>query len=163
VSRDVDGGYILPTSAMLLLPMMIFAALAVDVGSWYAEAGLTQRAADAAALAGVPLLAEAPDAVAMAKEVAARNGYQDQPGCDVMPCTPTLLPQVVVTRVDINQLRVDIYTEMGLMLGKVVSDDPIPLHRTAIAEHAPSVPLGNPTSMLGGGTDEASGAYVSNH
>ncbi|MEM7273308.1 MAG: pilus assembly protein TadG-related protein [Actinomycetota bacterium] len=158
-----SAGYILPTTALLMLPLMIFAALAVDVGSWYAEAAQAQKAADAAALAGVPLLATEAEAIAVAKDVAARNGYVDQPGCDVLPCTPTAFPQVVVTRLALNQLRVDIFTTADMMFGRVVSDEPVEIERSGTAEHAPQVPLGNPTSTLGSATDVASGGYVPNY
>ncbi len=30
-------GYVLPMKALLLIPLMIFAALAVDVGAWYVK------------------------------------------------------------------------------------------------------------------------------
>ncbi|MEZ5226562.1 MAG: pilus assembly protein TadG-related protein [Acidimicrobiales bacterium] len=48
---EAQAGYVLATTALLLIPLMIFAALAVDVGGWYAQATQAQRAADAAALA----------------------------------------------------------------------------------------------------------------
>ncbi|MBV9953087.1 MAG: hypothetical protein JO291_14135, partial [Acidimicrobiia bacterium] len=42
-------------TALLLIPLLAFAGLAVDVGSWYARGQQLQRAADAAALAGAAL------------------------------------------------------------------------------------------------------------
>ena len=48
-----ERGYTTAMTAFLLIPMMIFAGFAVDVGSLYTRAMEIQRAADAAALAGV--------------------------------------------------------------------------------------------------------------
>ena len=48
-----DEGYFSVMFALLLVPLMLFAALAVDVGFWYTRAMEIQRAADSAALAGV--------------------------------------------------------------------------------------------------------------
>jgi Flp pilus assembly protein TadG len=48
-----DGGYILVTLGLMIIPLMAFAALAVDVGSFYARTTELQKAADAAALSGV--------------------------------------------------------------------------------------------------------------
>ena len=72
-----DSGFVLAQAALLLIPLLIFAAFATDIGSWYLEGQKVQRAADAAALAGV---AHMPDTVAAeqaAREVAARNGFLD--------------------------------------------------------------------------------------
>ncbi len=64
-----DGGYILVTLGLMIIPLMAFAALAVDVGSWYARTTELQKAADSAALAGVIW---APD-YARARTVAAKT------------------------------------------------------------------------------------------
>ena len=48
-----EKGYVLIMAALLLLPLLAFAGFAVDIGSWYTYANRMQRAADAAALAGV--------------------------------------------------------------------------------------------------------------
>ena len=53
-------------------------------------------------------------------------------------------------------------TDADMIFGRVISDDPIDIRRGATAEHAPKVPLGNPTSGLGMGNDVATGGFVSN-
>ncbi len=50
--RKAESGYILVTVAILLIVLLGFTALAVDVGMLYASRTQSQRAADAAALAG---------------------------------------------------------------------------------------------------------------
>ena len=78
--REVEAGYIMATTALMLIPMLIFAAFAVDVGSWYVEAQKIQRASDAAALAGVVWMPDENKAREAALEITAINGYEDQPG-----------------------------------------------------------------------------------
>ena len=154
----------MPMTALLLIPLMIFAALAVDVGAWYVEADQAQRAADAGALAGVVWMPDLTRATQAAKDTTARNGFVDQPGCDATAeaCSPTAYPQVVVTRAGSQQLRVDVLTAGDVYFGSVVRQQPLKLWRNAVAEYVLPVPLGNPTSTLGMGTDTAAGGYVSN-
>jgi hypothetical protein len=147
------------------MPLMIFAALAVDVGAWFVRADKAQSAADAAALAGVVWMPDTARATQAALDVAARNGFVDQAGCSGSPtaCNPTSYPQVVVSRVDNQQLRVDIFTAADLYFGAVVGPDHVRIQRNAVAEYILPVPLGNPTSALGMGTDASSGGVVSNY
>ncbi len=49
---DNERGYIIVTTAMLLVVFLGFGALAIDVGLLYSARTSAQRAADAAALAG---------------------------------------------------------------------------------------------------------------
>ena len=46
-------GYAVILTSLVLVPLLGFTGFAVDVGAWYARASSIQRAADAAALAGV--------------------------------------------------------------------------------------------------------------
>ena len=48
-----DDGYVLALVAIMLLPLLAFAGFGIDLGAWYGRATKIQRAADAAALAGV--------------------------------------------------------------------------------------------------------------
>ena len=57
--------------------MLIFAAFAVDFGSWYTRSAELKRAADAAALAGVVWMPEFDLAQQYALEAAAKNGFVD--------------------------------------------------------------------------------------
>lgn len=158
-----ESGHIMAMTAMLLIPLMSFAALATDIGGWYGEAAKIQRASDAAAMAGVALFPNESAAAAEAVAVAARNGYVDQPGCDTLPCTPTSYPQVITTRVDSRRLRVDIIATANVFFGRVVMDDDITVQRSATAERIPDLPIGNPTSALGTGSDVGVDGFVANH
>ena len=77
--RRVRGeeGYVLVLTALLLLPLLAVTGLAVDLGAWYARAAAIQRAADAAALAGVVYLPDLGAATTRAESVAAANGFAD--------------------------------------------------------------------------------------
>lgn len=167
VGRRPDGherGYVLPMTALLLIPLMIFSALAVDVGAWYVKADKAQKTADAAALAGVVWMPDLTKATQVAKDTARRNGFADQAGCDGAPddCHPTVFPQVVVSRAGAQQLRVDVFTRGEVYFGSVILPHGVDLWRNAVAEYVLPVPLGNPTSTLGMGTDTAAGGFVSN-
>ncbi len=152
-----EGGYVLATTALLLIPLMIFAALAVDVGGWYSRASQIQRAADGAALAAVVHMPNETKATLAALEVAAANGFVDQPGCDDLPCNPTVYPQVIVTKIARQQIRVDIYDEGDVYFGGVVLDEGPAVHRYSSAEFILPVPMGNPTSAIGMGAETTAG------
>ncbi len=151
-----DDGYVAAMTSLLMVPLMVFAAFAVDIGAWYVRGQQAQVAADAASLAGVALLPDFNEAKQVALDTAARNGYLDQPGCDgtAAACTPTSFPQVVVEQLASTVLEVTIFTEAEVYLGQVVLDDEIDVTRFAVAESLPPVPMGNPSSTLGGGSDE---------
>lgn len=73
--REQESGYVIAMTALLLVPMLVLAVFAVDVGSWYTDAVRVQRAADAAALAAVVYMPVQVDAHEKALEVAAQNGF----------------------------------------------------------------------------------------
>ena len=137
--RSSERGYIMAMTALLLIPLMIFAAFAVDVGAWYAQAARTQRAADAAALAAVVWMPNEATATTAALDVAAKNGY-------VHGVNAT----VTVERQGAQQVKVHIVSEGSVYFGAVVMDS-IDIERFAVAEYILPVPMGNPTNVLGGG------------
>ena len=147
--RRGDGGYILPMTALLLVPLMIFAALATDVGAWYVRADQSQRAADAAALAGTVWLPDQAKAAEVALDVAARNGFRDP----VWVSANGGDANAVVTVPGITSeggLLVDIVVDSPSYLGSVVLDS-IEIQRRAIASVTDPVRMGNPSNGLGTG------------
>ena len=143
-----DSGVTIALVALLLIPMLAAAALAVDLGGWYARASEIQRTADAAALAGVTYLPQGIDeASAEALGVAARNGYVD--GVD----------GVVVTATDVgqNRLRVSI-TKPGVQqsVSSIFRDD-VTVTRVSTAEYVQPVPMGSPRNYLGTFRTQGSG------
>jgi Flp pilus assembly protein TadG len=149
--RSGEGGYVLALAALLMLPLLAFTGFAVDLGSWYSQAARTQKAADAAALAGVTQLPDFPAAVAVARDVAARNGYtHGQDG-------------VTVTVEDLGnqRLRVEIADGNANQYFTSVFTDEVTITRGAQAEFVLPVAMGSPRNYLGTG-QLFDGAYREN-
>jgi hypothetical protein len=136
---DDDGGYVLIMTALLLIPLMITTAFAVDLGSWYAQATKIQRAADAASLAGVPWVTSSPTkAFQIARDVAAQNGFTSG---------------VTVSQPSVNQLSVSIASSGSLFFARVGGLNSETLNRAATAEYIPGVPMGSPQGFMGADAD----------
>lgn len=145
-----QSGYVMATTALLLLPLMVFAAFAVDVGAWYAEADQAQRAADAAALAAVVELPKLNKAETVALEIVQKNGFDDAilVASGAPFDTTETRPQVRVDKLNDQSLRVHVQTKGDSYFGKVVLDD-IDIERYAGAEYNLPVPMGSPQNILG--------------
>ena len=98
-----DKGYILVQFALLLVPLLLMVGFSVDVGYWYNRASDIQKAADAAALAGVVWLPDVPEARTQAtRRRRPRNGFAHDP---TAPASPSPSTRVAGTT---RQLRVTI-------------------------------------------------------
>ena len=150
--RSRDRGYAIALTALLLIPLLAFVAVAVDLGSWYGTATKIQRASDAAALAGVVYLPNEGQAIAEARRVAEANGFPDNArfDVDVASAGPTKL-RVTITDNDAAQFFAPVVTQ----------DDTLDIGRTATAEYIRSVPMGSPRNFLGTG-DKQSGVNREN-
>ena len=138
-----DAGYVLILVAFLSFPLLAIVGLATDVGTWYAEASRMQRAADAAALAGVVWLPDVPKAQQVARDVAAQNGFVN--GGDV---------QVNVGAIADTQLKVEIVDTQpdqyfSILVAGLSSDPNFQIVRDATAEYIKPVPLGSPLASFG--------------
>ncbi len=148
--RSEQGGYVAAMTALMLVPLMIMAAFAIDIGSWYSIGAQTQTAADAAALSAVAHLPDVDAAVAAAFEEAARNGFVDVDGHSQASFdTPTSYPQILVSLPSDFEVQVEIKTEGEALFGRVVFDG-IEIQRLARSQFIRPVTMGNPTSQLGG-------------
>jgi hypothetical protein len=79
--RGGERGFVLVWGAVLMTVLMGMAGLAVDLGNWYLHIQHAQRAADAAALDGVPFL---PDQVPLGRRTAREALVRNQiPATDV--------------------------------------------------------------------------------
>ena len=145
-----ERGVILAQAAILMIPLIIFAAFATDIGSWYLVGQKVQRSTDAAALAGVTALPNVDEAERLAREAAAANGYVDATPGDNTDFDTGPLPQIRVTTIGSQRLEVEIKTAATSFFGKVVLDS-VEIHRRSLAEFVQDVHLGNPTSGLGTG------------
>src|SRR6478735_914692 len=128
--RDEDG-YVLALTALVILPLMLISAMAVDFGAWYTQGSRMQKAADAAALAGVVWLPDLTEATDVAKDAAKANGYDDA----------LANVTVTVTKLSDNELKVDIRDTAGkVYLAKWVKNS-VTINRTATAKYVLPVPL----------------------
>ena len=135
-----QGGYVMVTTALLLIPLLLMAGLSVDVGNWYSNTSNIQKAADAAALAGVVWLPDTASAITFAEAAAKRNGYED----GVNNVT------VKVERVGDRRLRVTIKdSQVGSFFYQNLGGNKISLTRTGTAEYVLPVPLGSPDNRFG--------------
>ena len=149
--RGSDEGYIIAQTALLLIPLMIFAAFATDIGYWYVQGQKAQRSVDAASLAGVAFMPDLNAAEAEARAVATRNGYTDATPNNNSDFLTGPLPQIEVTSPRPGALEVKVRNEERTFLGRVVMDS-IVVERFAVADFVPPLYLGNPSSALGTGT-----------
>ncbi len=137
-----DHGYVLVEFAILLVPLLLMVGLSVDVGYWYNRVSDIQKAADAAALAGVVWLPDADKAEIYALATAARNGFVD--GVDGIDIT--------VVPIGERRLRVTIRDpQVGSFLFQNLGGRSIDLSRSGTAEYVLPVPLGSPRNYFGTG------------
>jgi len=134
-----DRGYAVILTALVLVPMMGFVGFAVDVGAWYNRASELQRAADAAALAGVVMQPDFSRAETAARDAAARNGFTHGEGGI----------EVNVSNAGSNRLVVEIVdTDAELYFSSLFLDD-LAIGRQAQAEFNKPVAMGSPDNTLG--------------
>lgn len=134
-----DGGYAVVLTALVLVPLMGFVGFAVDVGAWYSRASELQRAADAAALAGVVMQPDFVDAESAAREAATRNGFTHGVGGI----------EVNVSDAGSNRLLVEIVdTDADLYFSSLFIDN-VTISRQAVAEFNKPVAMGSPDNTLG--------------
>jgi Flp pilus assembly protein TadG len=139
--RRDEHGYVLALTALVLLPLLLISAMAVDFGAWYTQGSRMQKAADAAALAGVVWLPDLTEATSVAKETAKANGYDDA----LSNVT------VAVTKLSDNELKVVITDTAGkVYLAKWVKNS-VTISRSATAKYVLPVPLGSPRNFFGTG------------
>jgi Flp pilus assembly protein TadG len=143
--RRDDSGFIAVATAIIVPVLLALSAFTVDVGNWYYHAESVQRAADAAALAGVTYL---PGDLAAAKKqaiaTAAANGYANS-------ATVTVDPEPVSGNP--NQLQVTITEIVDNSFGKLMGVSTETIRRTAIANYQAPLPLGSPCNEFGDGPE----------
>ena len=139
-----DRGFTLTLAALILVPLLVLSAMAVDVGAWFSRGSGLQKAADAAALAGVVWMPDFDKAADVALETAARNGFVD--GVDGITVTPAKVSgndqQLKVTVADSNAPQ--FFSQLVL--------DKVAINRAATGEYILPVPLGSPKNIFGTGS-----------
>lgn len=137
-----DRGLAIIMTALLLVPLLMFAAFGVDLASWYARISYIQKSADAASLAGTVWM---PDFATAEREATAslrQNGIVDgEGGIEVLIEPSTISPTAL--RVEITDHDADRVLSQSFR-GKQR------LTRSAVAEYNRPLPLGSPLNYFGG-------------
>lgn len=150
VHQQREKGYVVAMTALLLVPLMVFAAFAVDVGAWYAHADQVQRTADAAALAAVTQLPDENAAWAAALEVTTANGIRDATPTNALDFDTGPSPQMQMTIGTDQSITIDLRVDSEAYFGKPVLDS-IEIERYASAQYILPVPMGSPYNVIGWG------------
>jgi hypothetical protein len=139
-----ERGYVLALTALLIIPLLGVTGLAVDLGAWYARAAQIQRAADAAALAGVVYLPDESAARLRAREVAAQNGFPHG--------VNGITVDVRRGGVQNNELIVTIHDpKVAQYLTTPLRSSDVSIERAATARYIDAVKMGSPRNFLGTG------------
>lgn len=134
-----EAGFITVTTALILTFLLLCAALALDVSIWFARANELQRAADAAALAGVVKMPDQIGAQTAAIEIATKNRINPaHVTVETIPSSPREI------RVSVSDPKVRSF------FAKFLTDG-IALSRTATAEYVPKIELGSRLNAIGTG------------
>ena len=140
--RRGERGIAIVMVAMMLIPLMIFAAFGVDLAAWYARISDLQRAADAAALAGAVWMPDLAHATAEAEDSLRSNGFEH--GVDNIAVSISQGSTSTSVRVTVTDNDVDRY------FSTVFRSGPASLSRHAEAEYNLPLPLGSPLNYFAG-------------
>ncbi|HEX4490293.1 MAG TPA: pilus assembly protein TadG-related protein [Acidimicrobiia bacterium] len=147
-ARGDEGGFVLVWTALFLLVLLGFAALAIDFGHAYFVGQHEQNAADAASLAGaVYLPGDVTTAYDTATSIANTNGFKDGDR-DGVAVTPQQQEHV-------SQLKVTITETIPTLFAKVLGFKAMTVTRSAVADYRPPVAMGSPNPQYGNDPDSS--------
>ncbi len=138
--RDEAGYAAVVTALLASVLFMGMAAMGVDTARWYVEVERVQKAADAAALAGVTYMPnDLPSATTAAIASATKNGYPNSGTTSVTVEVGDKPSELKVT------IRSSIDNTFGAMMGvkKAV------ITRSAVADYTAPAPMGSPCNTFG--------------
>ncbi len=140
-ARRKEDGYVAILTVLLFTTLFGMCAFAVDVGNWYYTGQRAQRAADAAALAGVPKLpSDQAGAFAEAQIYAKANGFDN--ASSTVSVVPSIDGQPTRLRVTTSMT---VQNQFGILFGLGHTT----ISRTAVADYAGPVPMGSPCNEFG--------------
>lgn len=146
--RRGERGYVLSASAIIMIPLLAISGMATDLGAWYAEGTKMQKAADAAALAGVVWLPDLTKATTVATQVAKENGF-DNADSEIT---------VTVGRTNDHELAVTIKDDSAMQFFSVFFVNDVSIERVSVAKYVLAIPLGSPKNYFGTGDMDIDGA-----
>jgi putative Flp pilus-assembly TadE/G-like protein len=138
-----EQGFIMVVTAIVMTMMILFAGLAIDVGSWNERGAELKRAADAAALAGVVWMPDFNKAQQVALDTAQKNGFTN--GVNNV----TVSVQQVAN--NNRQLKVTITDGKAKQWFSKLATGSQAITRGSTAEYVLPVPLGSPKNTFGTG------------
>jgi hypothetical protein len=145
--RDERGAIAVIVAVFASAVFFGLGALSVDVARWYLEAQRAQKAADAAALAGVTWMPQDLDrATAVARDVAARNGFPD-------PASVT-----VKRGKRPSELDVTVTSTVDNVFGQLIGLPRTTVARHTVADYTGPQPMASPCNTLGNEPDGTPGA-----
>lgn len=143
--------------ASMMVLLLGLSAFAVDLGWIYLNSSRSQRAADAAALAGVVFLpGDTANVTNLAVDGVNANGY-DVGTVNGNPIAGGGSDSLEWTALADNRLQVTLDTAIPTFFLKVMGFDSLDISRTATAEYVKPVPLGSPDPCFGVGTSSIEG------
>ncbi len=139
--RRDEAGYAAVITAILAASLFMgMAALGVDTARWYVEAERVQKAADAAALAGVTYMPnDLTSARATAIASATKNGYPNSGATSV----------TVAVGSKPSELKVTITSRISNTFGVFLGVDEATIVRSAVADFTAPAPMGSPCNTFG--------------
>lgn len=138
--RDEAGYAAVLTGLLASVVFMGMAALGIDTARWYVEVEAVQKAADAAALAGVTYMPnDLTSARATAIASATKNGYPNS-GNSTVTVTAGSKP---------SELRVTITSTIDNTFGGFLGVDTATIGRSAVADYTAPAPMGSPCNTFG--------------
>lgn len=145
--RDEHGVVAVVVALFASVVFFGLGALSVDVARWYLEAQRAQKAADAAALAGVTWMPQDLDqATAAARDIAARNGFPD-------PASVTVKRGPHPSELDVTVSSTVVNT-----FGQLIGLDRTTISRHTVADYTGPQPMASPCNTLGNEPDGTPGA-----
>jgi hypothetical protein len=139
--RHSQRGQVLALFAIMLFVVIGMVAIVIDISWLWANSLKIQRAADAAALAGVVHLPGAPGTAAtVARAEAQKNGYIHGGATNVAPAQSPRNPR---------RLEVTITTPVETFFARLFGIQQVNISRSSRAEYALPVPMGSPLSYFG--------------
>ncbi|MEI2637861.1 MAG: pilus assembly protein TadG-related protein [Microthrixaceae bacterium] len=144
-----ERGVVVVWFALMLTALLAMAGFAVDLSNWWAQAERVQKAADAAALAGVPYLpSDLTSATSRAKAELSNNGF-------VTSGAGANATAVVTQEANPNRLRVSVTYKVNTYFVALLGVKEVSLTREAVSEFVSPVPMGSPENKMGNDPDKA--------
>ncbi|WP_374967932.1 pilus assembly protein TadG-related protein [Terrabacter sp. BE26] len=156
--RRDDQGYVAIMVALMSSVLLCMCALTVDVGYWYVVASQAQKAADAAALGGVPNLPGNQSAAFTAAQLLAKqNGFANGVASTSVATSIGNQP---------SRLRVTVTRTVDNFFGPLFGIPKTTITRSAMADYVGPLPMGSPCNEFGNdpdnGTDNRRSTNCSN-